>query len=255
AIHLLFASRKPARKQARRFFVDKNTFAQTVDVLKTRSAPIGVELVVGDVATLNLEDENLFGILVQNPGDDGTLKDYTDLIASAHAKEIAVTLAVDLMSLLLVKAPGEMGADVVVGSSQRFGVPMGFGGPHAAFFATREEFKRQIPGRIIGASVDASGNPGYRMALQTREQHIRRENATSNICTAQVLLYVIAGMYAVYHGPEGIRKIAGRVHALATDAASQLTQLGVKQLNEHFFDTLRITGVNAEAIKRESEKR
>lgn len=255
AIHLLFASRKPARKQARRFFVDKNTFAQTVDVLKTRSAPIGVELVVGDVATLNLEDENLFGILVQNPGDDGTLKDYTDLIASAHAKEIAVTLAVDLMSLLLVKAPGEMGADVVVGSSQRFGVPMGFGGPHAAFFATREEFKRQIPGRIIGASVDASGNPGYRMALQTREQHIRREKATSNICTAQVLLSVIAGMYAVYHGPQGLRKIAGRIHGLTRELESRLKALGLKQLNENYFDTLKIEVSDAKAVEKEALKK
>src|SRR6478735_4145794 len=201
SMHLLYASRKASKKNAHKFFVDTNTFPQTIDLLKTRATPIGVELVVGDVSKLDITDANLFGMLIQNPDSNGAVKDHTSLIDSAHEKDVFVVVASDLMSLLLMKSPGEMGADVVVGSSQRFGVPMGFGGPHAAFFATKDEFKRQMPGRIIGASIDASGNPGYRMALQTREQHIRREKATSNICTAQVLLSVMASMYAVYHGP------------------------------------------------------
>ena len=255
AMFLLYTSRKAGKKAANKFFVDENVFPQTLGVLNTRSKPLGIELVIGKLDAFDVDTNDVFGVYVQNPDNNGAVHDYTDFIERAHAKEVGVVVGVDLLSLALIKSPGEMGADVVVGSSQRFGVPLGFGGPHAAFFATREEFKRQIPGRIIGISVDAAGNPGYRMALQTREQHIRREKATSNICTAQVLLSVIAGMYAVYHGPEGIRKIAGRVHALATDAASRLTGLGVKQLNEFFFDTLRITGVNAESIKREAEKR
>ena len=255
AMFLLYTSRKGGKKDANKFFVDENVFPQTLGVMTTRSKPLGIELVIGKVDAFDVDSNDVFGVYIQNPDNNGAVHDYTDFIERAHTKELGVVVGVDLLSLALLKSPGEMGADVVVGSSQRFGVPLGFGGPHAAFFATREEFKRQIPGRIIGISVDAAGNPGYRMALQTREQHIRREKATSNICTAQVLLSVIAGMYAVYHGPEGIRKIAGRVHALATDTASRLTELGVKQLNESFFDTLRITGVNAEAIKRESEKR
>ncbi len=255
AMFLLYTSRKPGKKGANKFFVDENVFPQTLGVLSTRSKPLGIELVVGKVQDFDVNTNDVFAVYIQNPDNSGAVYDYTDFIERAHAKELGVVVGADLLSLALLKSPGEMGADVVVGSSQRFGIQLGFGGPHAAFFATREEFKRQIPGRIIGISVDAAGNPGYRMALQTREQHIRREKATSNICTAQVLLSVIAGMYAVYHGPEGIRKIAGRVHALATDVASRLTQLGVKQVNEYFFDTLRITGVNAEAIKRESENR
>ena len=255
AMHLLFAARKASRKEATRFFVDKNTFPQTIDVLRTRSAPIGVELLIGDLSKLDIQDPTVFGVFIQNPNDHGEIKDHTDFIANAHKHEIAVVMATDLMSLLLMKSPGEMGADVAIGSSQRFGVPMGFGGPHAAFFATRDEFKRQIPGRIIGASVDASGNPGYRMALQTREQHIRREKATSNICTAQVLLSVMAGMYAVYHGPRGLKKIAGRIHGLAKSVDAGLRALGVKQINESYFDTLKITSADAKAVHQEAVKR
>ncbi|MBT1700592.1 aminomethyl-transferring glycine dehydrogenase, partial [Fulvivirgaceae bacterium PWU4] len=255
AMHLLYASRKASKKNAHKFFVDQHTFPQTIDVLKTRSAPIGVELVVGDISKADITDPDLFAIFLQNPDNNGAVKDHTSLISSAHEKDVFVVMAADLMSLLLIKSPGEMGADVVVGSSQRFGVPMGFGGPHAAFFATKDDFKRQMPGRIIGASVDASGNPGYRMALQTREQHIRREKATSNICTAQVLLSVMAGMYAVYHGPEGLKKIAGRIHALAKSLETGVKALGLKQVNEHFFDTLKVAVTDKKAVEREATKR
>jgi glycine dehydrogenase len=255
AMHLLFASRKGSRKNAFKFFVDQHTFPQTIDVLRTRSTPIGVELMVGDVKHVDLNDENLFAVYVQNPDNNGAVKDHSSFIASAHEREIFVVMATDLMSLLLMKSPGEMGADVVVGCSQRFGVPMGFGGPHAAFFATKDEFKRQMPGRIIGASVDASGNPGYRMALQTREQHIRREKATSNICTAQVLLSVMAGMYAVYHGADGLKKIAGRIHGLAKMLETGLKTAGFQQENEFFFDTLKVSVKDKSAIEREALKR
>ena len=254
ALHLLHASKKGLKKDAHKFFVDENTFPQVIDLLKTRSTPIGVELVVGDVSKLDITDSNLFGVYIQNPNNNGEIKDYTSFIAAAHEKELFVVVGADLMSLLLVKSPGEMGADVVVGCSQRFGVPMGFGGPHAAFFATKDEFKRQMPGRIIGISQDAQGNPGYRMALQTREQHIRREKATSNICTAQVLLSVMASMYAVYHGPEGLKKIAGRIHGLAKVLESGIKALGLKQVNENYFDTLKIAVADKKAIEREAIK-
>lgn len=254
ALHLLHASRKAAKKDAHQFFVDENTFPQVIDLLRTRSAPIGVELVVGDVSKLDITQPNLFGVYIQNPNNDGEIKDYTAFIESAHEREVFVVVGADLMSLLLVKSPGEMGADVVVGCSQRFGVPMGFGGPHAAFFATKDEFKRQMPGRIIGISQDAQDNPGYRMALQTREQHIRREKATSNICTAQVLLSVMASMYAVYHGPEGLKKIAGRIHGLAKVLDSNLKANGFKQVNENYFDTLKIAVADKKAIETAATK-
>lgn len=254
AMHLMFASRKASKKNANKFFVDQHCFPQTIDLLKTRSAPIGVELVVGDINSADVTDPMLFAVFIQNPNNNGAIKDYTAFTTSAHEKDVFVVMAADILSLVLMKSPGEMGADVVVGSSQRFGVPMGFGGPHAAYFATKDEFKRQMPGRIIGASIDASGNPGYRMALQTREQHIRREKATSNICTAQVLLSVMAGMYAVYHGAEGLKKIAGRVHALAKNVASGAEALGLKQVNEHFFDTLKIAVTDKAKIQQESAK-
>jgi glycine dehydrogenase len=255
AMHLFQASRKPSRKNAHRFFVDQNVFPQTIDVLRTRSAPIGIELVIGDIAKFEATEADVFGVMVQNPDNNGAVKDYSAFIQAAHKNDIFVVMAADIMSLPLLKSPGEMGADVVVGSTQRFGVPMGFGGPHAAFFATKDDFKRQMPGRIIGASIDASGNRGYRMALQTREQHIRREKATSNICTAQVLLSVIAGMYAVYHGPQGLKKIAGRIHALTRSLDEALKAVGIQQVNEQYFDTLKVAVSNAKAVAREAEKR
>lgn len=255
AMHLFHASRKPAKKNAHKFFVDSNVFPQTLDVLKTRSQPIGVELVTGDIRDIDFSADDVFAVMVQNPDDSGAVKDYTSFIETAHAHNVFVVMAADIMSLLLVKSPGEMGADAAVGSTQRFGVPMGFGGPHAAYFATRDEFKRQMPGRIIGASVDASGNPGYRMALQTREQHIRREKATSNICTAQVLLSVMAGMYAVYHGPKGLKKIAGRIHGLARSLDEGLRKMGITQVNEQYFDTLKVAVSDAASVRREAEKR
>ncbi len=255
AMHLLYASRKASKKNANKFFVDQNTFPQTIDVLKTRSVPIGVALVVGDIAKLDLTDSTLFAVLVQYPDSNGAVKDHTSFIQAAHENDVFVSVVSDLLALTLLKSPGEMGADIVLGSSQRFGVPMGFGGPHSAFFATKEDFKRQMPGRIIGVSVDAQSNPAYRMALQTREQHIRREKATSNICTAQVLLAVMAGMYGVYHGPEGLKKIAGRVHALTKSLESGLKSLGLTQVNEHYFDTLKIPVTNKEAITKEALKR
>jgi glycine dehydrogenase len=254
ALHLLEASKKGSKKDANKFFVDENTFPQVIDLLKTRSAPIGVELVVGDISKLDITDVNLFGVYIQNPSNNGEIKDYTAFIEAVHEKELFVVMGADLMSLLLVKSPGEMGADVVVGCSQRFGVPMGFGGPHAAFFATKDEFKRQMPGRIIGISQDAQGNPGYRMALQTREQHIRREKATSNICTAQVLLSVMASMYAVYHGPEGLKKIAERIHGLTNLLESNLKAAGFKQVNAAYFDTIKIAVTDKKVIEREAIK-
>ena len=254
AMHLLYASRKANKKNANTFFVDENTFPQVIDLLKTRSEPIGVKLEVGNIAKLDITNTDLFAIYLQNPDNNGEIKDHTAFIASAHENEVYVVMGADLMSLLLMKSPGEMGADVVVGNSQRFGVPMGFGGPHAAFFATKEEFKRQIPGRIIGISIDAQGNPAYRMALQTREQHIRREKATSNICTAQVLLSVMASMYAVYHGPEGLKKIAGRIQGLTQLLEKGLAAAGIKQVNKNYFDTIKVAVADKKAIQQKAEQ-
>ncbi len=254
AMHLFLASRKGSKRSAVKFFVDQNTFPQTIDVLRSRATPLDVTLLVGDSSSLDLSDADLFAVYIQNPDNNGAIRDYTSLIQAAHEHNVFVVMGSDLMSLLLMKTPGEMGADVAVGSSQRFGVPMGFGGPHAAFFATKDEFKRQVPGRIIGASVDVHGNPGYRMALQTREQHIRREKATSNICTAQVLLSVMAGMYAVYHGPQGLKKIAGRIYALTKGLDHELRSLGIKQVNEFYFDTLKVEVADKKLIENEALK-
>ncbi len=195
------------------FFVSEECFPQTIDILKTRANPLGIKLIIGDHRKIELTDK-YFGLIVQYPAEKGEIYDYRDFFKSAEDKNIFTVVAADLLSLAILVPPGEFGADAVVGNSQRFGVPMGYGGPHAAFFSTKDEFKRHIPGRIIGASIDSHGNTAFRMALQTREQHIRREKATSNICTAQVLLAIMAGMYAVYHGPDGIKQIAERIHQL-----------------------------------------
>lgn len=249
AMTMFAGLRKKGKKKANKFFVDANTFPQTLDILKTRAIPVGIELEIGDIYTLDLTDENLYGVLFQYPGGDGSVTDYTDFIATAKEQNVFVAAAADIMSLVLLTPPGEMGADAVVGTTQRFGVPMGFGGPHAAYFATKEEFKRQIPGRIIGVSLDSHGNKAYRMALQTREQHIRREKATSNICTAQVLLGVMAGMYGVYHGPAGLRQIASQVNGKAKLVETGLKSLGLNQLNEVYFDTLQIEMSSEEATQ------
>ncbi|MDR3626209.1 MAG: aminomethyl-transferring glycine dehydrogenase [Ignavibacteriaceae bacterium] len=239
AMTMLFALRKPDKAEAKTFFVSKDCYPQTIDVLRTRANPFGIEILVGDHKDIQLDDK-IFGILLQYPADSGEVYNYKDIIEQAHKKDILTVVAADLLSLTLLTPPGEFGADVVIGNTQRFGVPMGYGGPHAAYFATKEEFKRHIPGRIIGVSVDSNNNPAYRMALQTREQHIRREKATSNICTAQALLATMAGMYAVYHGPVGIKAIAERIHKLAKLIDLSLQKLGYTQVNKNYFDTLLI---------------
>lgn len=241
AMTMMFAarSRQMVKNGVNRMLVDEKMWPQTIDVLMTRARPLGIALSVVPLSSFEMASD-VFGVMVQYPNSDGEIVDYSALTAKAHASEVKVAVAADLMSLAILTPPGEWGADVVFGSSQRFGVPMGYGGPHAAFFATRDEFKRILPGRIIGISKDRHGNRALRMALQTREQHIKREKATSNICTAQALLANMAGFYAVYHGPEGIRNIAERIHSIAGFLASKITELGYRQLNGHFFDTLRI---------------
>jgi glycine dehydrogenase len=228
-----------AKGDANVFFVSELCHPQTIEVVRTRALPLGIDVVVGDHESAAL-DGGVFGVLLQYPASDGLVLDYSDFAARASAAGATVIAATDLLALTLLKPPGEWGADVAVGNSQRFGVPMGFGGPHAAFMATRDAFKRQLPGRIIGVSVDADGNPALRMALQTREQHIRREKATSNICTAQVLLAIMAGAYAVYHGPTGLRRIAERVRELTATLAGGLGLLGHELMNDVFFDTIRV---------------
>lgn len=240
AMTMLHAVKGASRKKANTFFVSELCHPQTIDLVYTRAKPIGIDVVVGNHATVDLTDENIYAALVQYPATDGEVIDYTDFIASAHELGVSVAVAADLLALTLLKSPGEMGADVVIGSSQRFGVPMGYGGPHAAYFATKDAFKRQIPGRIIGVSVDGEGNRALRMALQTREQHIRREKATSNICTAQVLLAVIAGAYSVYHGPEGIKSIAARVHGLTRLFVDTIKKFNYEVVTETYFDTVTI---------------
>ena len=236
----------------RRFFVGSHCHPQTIAVVKTRAEPHGIEVVVGNPCELDpAREPELFGVLLQYPGTCGGSQDWSELIARVHAAGAQVVMATDLLALCLMKPPGEMGADIAIGSSQRFGVPMGFGGPHAAFMSAKDEHKRRIPGRIVGQSRDGQGRVAYRLALATREQHIRREKATSNICTAQVLLAVIAGMYAVYHGPEGLRRIATRVHGLALTLARGLGKLGFKLPSAPFFDTVRVgcrDAAQAEAV-------
>lgn len=254
AMTMLWAVRKNNKKNANVFFVSKEVFPQTLDVLYTRAQPLGIRIEVGEIESLDLNRPEIYGILLQYPGQSGEVSDYSNLINSAKQQNISVAVAADLLALTLLKPPGEIGADVVIGSSQRFGVPMGYGGPHAAFFATRDEYKRHIPGRIIGVSVDAHGNKAYRMALQTREQHIRREKATSNICTAQVLLAVIASMYAVYHGPKGLKQIAQRIYGLTELLQQSLQQASFEIVNQNHFDTLKIKVQDKQAILQESQK-
>jgi glycine dehydrogenase len=233
------------------FVVASGVFPQTLDVIRSRAEPLGIEVVVADPETAVLSDR-VFGVLIQTPDERGQVHDLRGLVARAHDAGVLVAVATDLLSLTIIAPPGEAGADVVFGNSQRFGVPMGYGGPHAAFFATRERYLRQMPGRIIGVSVDGHGNPAYRMALQTREQHIRREKATSNICTAQALLANIAGLYAVYHGPHGLTAIASRVHHRARRLATTLEELGLRQVNDVFFDTIAVAGAPPDAVRRET---
>jgi glycine dehydrogenase len=232
-------SRASAKAGANRFFADEDIFPQTLDVLKTRSAPLGIELITGKHKDV-IFNEMFFGSLVQYPAASGQISDYSDFVMKAHATGTLVGVAADLMSLALLTPPGEWGADIVVGSNQRMGLPMSFGGPHAGYFATRDELKRSMPGRIIGVSVDAQGNSALRMALQTREQHIKRERATSNICTAQALLATMSGMYAQYHGADGLKTIAKHIHQTACTISCSLQDLGYNQLNTGFFDTLKI---------------
>ncbi|KKX49720.1 aminomethyl-transferring glycine dehydrogenase [Sphingobacterium sp. IITKGP-BTPF85] len=251
---MLYSARK--NKAANVFLVSENAYPQTIDVLRTRALSFGIELRIEAISEDSLTDD-VFAAFVQYPAADGSIIDYKAFTAAAHAKNINVCAAADLMSLTLLTPPGEWGADVVVGNSQRFGVPMGFGGPHAAFFATKDAFKRNIPGRIIGVTTDSNGNYALRMALQTREQHIRRDKASSNICTAQALLAIMASFYAVYHGPQGIKNIASRIHDLAQLLDQAVQQLGYTQLNKNYFDTVRfelggeVAGLKSEALNNE----
>jgi len=252
AMSMMFSARtRQAVKEGRNvLFVDENIFPQNLAVIKLRSEPIGVEIVVGDYSEYIFTGKE-FGCIVQFPAADGTIRDYSHFADKAHTHEVLVSAIVDIMSLVLLKSPASWGADIAVGSTQRFGVPMGLGGPHAAFLATYEKYKRSIPGRIIGISVDRFGNQALRMALQTREQHIKREKATSNICTAQALLASMAGMYAVYHGPEGLKKIALKIHKYAVSLANGLDKIGYTVLNNNYFDTLSIAlpdNVKAERV-------
>lgn len=240
AMTLLFNVKKADKKNSNVFIVSPQAFKQTIEVITTRAIPIGIEVRVEEPNENLLSDPAVFGILLQYPDARGEVIDIKDLIQAAKKNNVLTTIASDLLALTMLVPPGEMGADVVVGTSQRFGVPLGFGGPHAGFFATKEEFKRQLPGRIIGVSIDANGQKAYRMALQTREQHIRREKATSNICTSQVLLAVISAAYTLYHGSEGLKAIGQRVHGLTSLLSKSLSEAGFKQLNKNFFDTIRI---------------
>src|SRR5437763_2839752 len=265
--HAVAGGGGPGRKKA--FFVAANCHPQTIAVVQTRAKPLGIEVVVGELHEFDfrvahasgLQPQSAkpeacatFGALVQYPATDGAIYDSSEFVRNAHDAGALVVVAADILALTLLKPPGEFGADVAVGNTQRFGVPLGFGGPHAAYFATRDEFKRHMPGRLVGVSHDAEGRPAYRLALQTREQHIRRDKATSNICTAEVLLAVIASMYSVYHGPKGLRAIAERVHRLTSQLADGLRALGCKITHENFFDMVRIEVESSEVTLEHAEK-
>ncbi|WP_296316974.1 aminomethyl-transferring glycine dehydrogenase [Winogradskyella sp. UBA3174] len=254
AMSLLFAVRERAQKKANvnKFFVSDLVLPQTISLLETRATPIGIELVIGNEAEFNLSEE-FFGALLQYPGKNGQITDIKSFIEKANASNIKVAVAADILSLVKLEAPGKFGADVVLGTTQRFGIPMGYGGPHAAYFATKKAYKRDLPGRIIGVTRDTDGNRALRMALQTREQHIKRDRATSNICTAQVLLAVMAGMYAVYHGPKGLSFIANKVQNTTSALAKALEHLDLEQTNSHYFDTIQIKA-DAVNVKYEAEK-
>jgi glycine dehydrogenase len=241
-------TRDAAAQGKNSFFVSHECFPQTIELLKTRARPLGIELVIGDFKTVTLNDK-LYGALLQYPASNGVVHDYADFVSRAKQHGMTIAVAADILSLVLLTPPGEWGADIVLGSTQRFGVPMGYGGPHAAFFACRDAYKRSMPGRIIGVSVDSDGNPALRMALQTREQHIRREKATSNICTAQALLAIMAGMYAVYHGADGLRGIARQVHLSAVALADELKKLGYQVAFDTFFDTLKLVHTDNAKIR------
>ncbi len=248
AMIMLFNTRNKREITAPKFFVSEMCYPQTLSILQTRAEPLGIEIVAGNEAAFE-PGPDYFGCLLQYPDMNGAITDISGLIDRCHQATVFVVVAADLMSLTLLTPPGELGADVVVGNSQRMGVPLGYGGPHAGYFATKESFKRQIPGRIIGVSIDEQQQPAYRMALQTREQHIRREKATSNICTAQALLAIMAGMYAVYHGPKGIRAIGERIHALTRILDQELKTLGYRQLNEVYYDTLHLETDHLDKIR------
>ncbi len=242
AMIMMFSSRTKDQKknEADILFADSKIWPQTLDVLITRSEPLGIKIITGDYKKFEFDDK-VFGVIIQYPNSEGNIEDYKSFVNAAHEKECKVAVAADLLSLALLTPPGEWGADICFGSSQRFGIPMGYGGPHAAFFATKDEFKRSMPGRIIGISRDADGKRALRMALQTREQHIKREKATSNICTSQALLAIMAGFYAVYHGPRGIYSIAARIHSITSLLSGEIEKLGYKQMNSDFFDTIRFS--------------
>lgn len=252
AMNMFFNQKNKRDVTSPKFFVDEKTFPQTIDVLKTRASVLEIELVYGNYKEANLDD-TFFGALVQYPNAEGSVEDYSKFADEIHKNNAYLVVAADILSLVKIKAPGEFGADCVVGTTQRFGVPMGFGGPHAAFFATNDEYKRVIPGRIIGVSIDRNEGRALRMALQTREQHIRREKATSNICTAQALLAIMAGMYAVYHGEEGLKNIANNVHHNTKIVASNLKELDYEIVHNNFFDTITVSNANLEALKEKAE--
>lgn len=254
AMTMLFDVRSRQQKKVgtTKFFVSEEVLPQTLSLLETRSTPLGIELVIGNHEEFDFSSD-FYGALLQYPGKHGQVNDYARFVENAKASDIKVAVAADILSLVLLTPPGEWGVDVVVGTTQRFGIPLGYGGPHAGFFATKEDYKRSIPGRIIGVTKDTDGNRALRMALQTREQHIKRDKATSNICTAQVLLAVMAGMYAVYHGPEGLKYIANKVHNYAKMASDFLSELGFKQLNTVYFDTIKFKVDDVQKLKEKAE--